>query len=159
VSIVQPLVAPLYRARSSIELVANLAGIPSANGHHIVPAPLQEPPGDPGFAARSPPALPHGLLPGPGVPPLEAHLPALRDLPPPPARAEGLELVLRPDASVYDGRFAANAWLQELPDPLTKLVWDNALLVAPADALRLGLATGRSARVAANGVELLAPVW
>ena len=51
----------------------------------------------------------------------------------PPRRAgDGLEVVFRPDPSVYDGRFANNAWLQELPKSLTKLTWDNAALIAPA---------------------------
>ena len=44
---------------------------------------------------------------------------------------QGLELVFRPDPPVYDGRFANNGWLQELPKPLTKLTWDNAALVSP----------------------------
>ena len=159
VSIVQPLIAPLYRSRSSIELVANLAGIPSANGHDLVREYWRALIGEEGFEPVWRRALHDGLLRGTAAPPVEPPLRELGSLPPPPARAEGLELVLRPDASVHDGSFAANAWLQELPDPLTKLVWDNALLVAPADALRLGLATGRSARIVANGVEFLAPVW
>ena len=52
-------------------------------------------------------------------------------------------MVFRPDPSVYDGRFANNAWLQELPNSLTKLTWDNAALIAPATAARLGLITFR----------------
>src|SRR5205085_5669800 len=42
----------------------------------------------------------------------------------------GLEINFAPDRRVYDGRFSNNAWLQELPDPLTKLTWDNAALVS-----------------------------
>ena len=45
---------------------------------------------------------------------------------------QGLELVFRPDPTVWDGRFANNGWLQEMPKPLTKLSWDNAALVSPA---------------------------
>ena len=59
---------------------------------------------------------------------------------PPPAR--GLELHFVPDCKVYDGRFANNPWLQELPDPVTKLTWDNAALLSPATAKRLGLERG-----------------
>jgi MoCo/4Fe-4S cofactor protein with predicted Tat translocation signal len=49
------------------------------------------------------------------------------------------EVVFRTDPSIYDGRFANNGWLQELPKPLTKLTWDNAALVSPNTAGRLGL--------------------
>ena len=44
-----------------------------------------------------------------------------------PRRAGQVELLLRPDPTVWDGRFANNGWLQELPKPITKLTWDNAL--------------------------------
>jgi MoCo/4Fe-4S cofactor protein with predicted Tat translocation signal len=50
-----------------------------------------------------------------------------------------LELVFRPDPSIYDGRFANNGWLQELPKPLTKVTWDNVALVSPNTAKKLGL--------------------
>jgi molybdopterin-containing oxidoreductase family iron-sulfur binding subunit len=53
-----------------------------------------------------------------------------------------MELVFRPDAGVWDGRFANNAWLQELPRPMTRLTWDNAALVSPAQARRLGIEEG-----------------
>ena len=46
-------------------------------------------------------------------------------------RATGIEIAFRPDPRVYDGRFANNAWLQELPKPMTKLTWDNAALMSP----------------------------
>jgi molybdopterin-containing oxidoreductase family iron-sulfur binding subunit len=49
------------------------------------------------------------------------------------------ELVFRTDPTIYDGRFANNGWLQELPKPLTKLTWDNAALVSPNTARQLGL--------------------
>ena len=61
---------------------------------------------------------------------------------PPAAPASALTVLFRPDPHVLDGRFANNAWLQELPRPLTKLVWDNPLLIPPALAERLGIAKG-----------------
>src|SRR5207253_2240829 len=54
----------------------------------------------------------------------------------------GLELALVRDYKVHDGRFANCTWLQELPDPVTKLVWDNAALMSLATAKTLGLDVG-----------------
>ncbi|HET6438376.1 MAG TPA: 4Fe-4S dicluster domain-containing protein, partial [Anaeromyxobacter sp.] len=71
---------------------------------------------------------------------------------------EGLELALAPDYSVWDGRFAGNAWLQELPDPVTKVTWDNAAYLSPDTARRLGLADGQVATLAAAGRSLQVPV-
>jgi molybdopterin-containing oxidoreductase family iron-sulfur binding subunit len=56
-----------------------------------------------------------------------------------PAASGTLEIVFRTDPTLYDGRFANNGWLQELPKPLTKLTWDNAALISPNTAQRLGL--------------------
>jgi len=50
-----------------------------------------------------------------------------------------LEIVFRPDPTIHDGRFSNNGWLQELPKPLSKLTWDNAVIVSPATATRLDL--------------------
>jgi MoCo/4Fe-4S cofactor protein with predicted Tat translocation signal len=53
--------------------------------------------------------------------------------------ANTYELVFRTDPSIYDGRFANNGWLQELPKPLTKVTWDNVAYVSPATAQKLGV--------------------
>src|SRR5690606_19654170 len=93
-----------------------------------------------------------------------------------PAPTQGIELMLRGDSRLLDGRFANNAWLQELPDPVTKLTWDNALLVGPKLGEKLGVtgqllnedSTGTTladyrkrpmARVTANGATLEVAVW
>jgi molybdopterin-containing oxidoreductase family iron-sulfur binding subunit len=55
------------------------------------------------------------------------------------APINGLEISILPDPCVYDGRFTNNGWLQELPNPLTKITWENVALVSPATAKRLGL--------------------
>jgi Fe-S-cluster-containing dehydrogenase component len=72
---------------------------------------------------------------------------------------EGLELLLRPDPFLWDGRNAGNAWLQELPRPLTKIVWDNPALVAPRLAARLGLRDGDMVDITVNGASVQGPVW
>jgi molybdopterin-containing oxidoreductase family iron-sulfur binding subunit len=57
--------------------------------------------------------------------------------PAPQTSGGGFEIIFRPDATVYDGRFANNGWLQELPKPLTKLTWDNAAYMSPGTARRM----------------------
>ena len=73
--------------------------------------------------------------------------------------AADLEIVFRPDPTIWDGRFANNGWLQELPKPLTKLTWDNAAFISPATAERLGLSTEDVVELTYNGRTVKAPVW
>ena len=68
----------------------------------------------------------------------------------PAANAGAFEIVFRTDPTVYDGRFANNGWLQELPKPLTKLTWDNVALISPATAERLGVGTSPDGAIAEN---------
>lgn len=70
-----------------------------------------------------------------------------------------LEITFEVSRSLYDGRFANNAWLQEVPDPITKIVWDNAALISPATAERLGLRDGDIVRIAVGEAEIEIPVW
>ena len=67
--------------------------------------------------------------------------------------------MFRPDPTIYDGRFANNGWLQELPKPITKLTWDNAAIVSPATAHRLKAATGDMVQLTYQGRSLRAPVF
>jgi len=64
---------------------------------------------------------------------------------------QGAEAVFLPDPSIYDGRWANNGWLQELPKPLTKLTWDNAVLISPALSERMNLRTGNVVEVEIRG--------
>jgi molybdopterin-containing oxidoreductase family iron-sulfur binding subunit len=70
-----------------------------------------------------------------------------------------LTLLLRPDPYLWDGRYANNPWLQELPRPISRLTWDNPLLIAPALAERLKLSNGDEVRLSIAGAHVLAPVW
>src|SRR5690606_27051355 len=71
----------------------------------------------------------------------------------------GIELNFRRDATIYDGRFANNGWLQEAPTPMTKLTWDNAALTAPATAESLGVSNGDILEVRHEGRQLRVPAW
>src|SRR5205807_5089347 len=75
--------------------------------------------------------------------------------------ADNVELILHPDPTIHDGRFANNGWLQELPKPVSKLTWDNAAIVSPATAaLRLaGAQTGDMVKLTYQGRSLNAPVF
>ncbi len=76
-----------------------------------------------------------------------------------PQSVEGLEAVFRPCPGIHDGRFANNAWLQELPKPLTKLTWDNAALMSPATAARLALISGDVVELRQGDRSIRIPVW
>ena len=179
VSIVQPLIAPLYDGKSAHELLSVLLGQPGRNGHDIVQDywKSQEPGAD--FQTFWETSLEKGILAGTALPPKQVSLESgfgIRDLelgkepavligglartPNPESRTPGsLEIVFRPDPTIWDGRFANNGWLQELPKPLTKLTWDNAALVSPGTAQHRGLNNQDVVELRYEGRAVRAPVW
>lgn len=68
-----------------------------------------------------------------------------------PIASGNIEIAILPDPSVYDGRFVNNGWLQELPNPLTKVTWENVALVSPATAAKLSLNRGNDADEISGG--------
>src|SRR5262249_21431063 len=76
-----------------------------------------------------------------------------------PATLAAMEVVVVPSASIWDGRFANNGWLQELPDPVTKLSWSNAAVMSPATAAALGTDNRDMVRIEVDGRTLDVPVW
>ena len=155
-SLIQPLVRPFYEVRARSVVLENLQGRLGGEAREILAATWAERLGgasDPRWRA----ALARGFLDEPAaeVAPGEAEATAVATA----ARGQGLTLLIRPDPSVWDGRFANNPWLQELPKPFSKLTWDNAVLVAPALAARLGLANGDVVRVSAAGRSVEGPIW
>jgi MoCo/4Fe-4S cofactor protein with predicted Tat translocation signal len=172
VAIQQPLVLPLHGGVSPIEFLAflnqepNFEGLVSARdavfGYELVKAYWQTTSGAPDFAnGWWPKALNDGLVAGSGfatesVTPNFASIAA--DLPKP-AKTAGIEVVLRACPKMGDGRYANNSWMQEIPDPLTKLSWDNAALVSMATARQLGVQNGDFLQITANGASLQIPAW
>ena len=73
------------------------------------------------------------------------------------AKAEGLELVLFPGFATHDGRHANNSWLQETPDPITKMTWDNPVSVSVQDAKALGIQEGDLVTLSVEGSTLRLP--
>ncbi|MBE1161533.1 TAT-variant-translocated molybdopterin oxidoreductase [Dyella acidiphila] len=159
-SVVQPLIAPLYQGRSVHELLALLMGDTTQDGLSIVQQHWQATLGDADAAAWQ-----HSL--GRGI----ALAAPAAAMPPPtqreflagwqPARQpdDALELTFRPDPTVWDGRYANNGWLQELPKPLTQLTWSNAALISPALAATYALHNGDVITLEHGGSKLEAPVW
>jgi molybdopterin-containing oxidoreductase family iron-sulfur binding subunit len=160
VTILQPLIEPLYAGRSALEVVSIFSGKPSQSGEEILREFWRGERGAGDFEHWWRTALHDGLVRGSEFPAKAVSLrpDALAQLPAP-APAAALELSIRPDPNVWDGRFANNGWLQELPKPITKLTWDNAALLSPATAQRLGLASGDIAELELEGRSVRAPVW
>jgi molybdopterin-containing oxidoreductase family iron-sulfur binding subunit len=77
----------------------------------------------------------------------------------PPPGPDGLEVRFVPDPNLWDGRFATNPWLLELPQPITKLSWDNAVLVSPSTAERLGLEATDVVELRVEDRMVEAPIW
>ncbi|MCA9157433.1 MAG: TAT-variant-translocated molybdopterin oxidoreductase [Planctomycetales bacterium] len=72
---------------------------------------------------------------------------------------DGFDIVIRPDPTIWDGRFTNNGWLQELPKPLTHTVWENPALMAPADAKRWGLRNGDVLAIGEADGQIDIPIW
>ena len=155
-TVIQPLIAPLYNGRSTHELLSVLNGKADSDGRGMVQdywRPLagsdfdswwQKTLND-GVVANSAPAAP--TPPDFGAAQTQA------------TGGGGMEIVFRPDAGVYDGRFSNNGWLQEMPKPLTRMTWDNSAWVSPATAQKMGAQNGDLLEISYRGRKITAPAW
>jgi molybdopterin-containing oxidoreductase family iron-sulfur binding subunit len=162
VTIVQPLIAPLYRGKTAHELLAAFSQAPQQTSYEIVRGYWRGRFGksEEAFESFWRQSLHDGIVEGTALPAKQVTLKlvdlvesgkretekgkegessASQNPKPEIQNQKSLELVFRPDPSVFDGRFANNAWLQELPKPVTKITWDNVAQISPATAERLGL--------------------
>ena len=180
VSIVQPLIQPLYGGKSAHEIVATLSERPERNGYDIVreywsafaAAGRSGETGSPATpAGGSPPEaeferawrkwLHDGVIAGSAAPasttPLAPDVATRLTASTP---VDGIEINFRRDPTIYDGRFGNNGWLQELPKPMSKLTWDNAALLAPATAAVHELHNGDIISIkSGNLAPVEVPVW
>jgi len=159
VSIVQPLIAPLYGGKSIYELTALLAGQAEATGHEIVQSywRKQHPGAD--FDTFWRKSLHDGWIEGTTFQPKQVNMKALALPSPSEVAQNSIEVNFRRDPSVYDGRFSNNGWLQELPKPMSKMTWDNPVLIGPVMAERMQLKTEDLVDLELNGRKVTAPVW
>jgi MoCo/4Fe-4S cofactor protein with predicted Tat translocation signal len=174
-SVVQPLILPLFGGRSPVEVLGLMVGSKDRPGYDIVRETWKPILAEADFDRKWNRVLHDGLLSGSELPEVVPNLTVqpLAEL----ARSigggagatgsgaaagesrSGLEVVFLPSPSLHDGRFANDGWLQELPDPLTKLTWDNPALVSPKTADSLGLANEDWVRLDYAGRSLELPVW
>ena len=162
VSIQQPLIAPLYGGKSAQELLAALSGQPGRSGYDIVREYWKSQEPGPGFESFWRRSVHDGVMEGTAFRPRNVSLRpdfAAQVAAPAAREGQGLEVVFRTDSTIYDGRFANNGWLQELPKSLTRLTWDNAAMLSPATAQRLGLASEDVVELRLEGRSVRAPVW
>ncbi len=162
-SVIQPMIEPLYGGRTHIEMVARLLGdvLPKPEG--LVRETFQAIVEDSFSEKAWRRAVHDGVLADSAWPeetvsqPRDGSLTTEFSSEAP--RNGALELTFCRDASVYDGRFANSGWLQECPDPLTKLTWDNAALVGPQTAKMLKVTSQTRATLQCKGNTLSVPVY
>jgi MoCo/4Fe-4S cofactor protein with predicted Tat translocation signal len=176
VSTIQPLIAPLYNGKSALELVALFSGQADATGYDLVRAYWQKQHTGGDFEQFWRKSLHDGWIEGTTFTPKTA----LRKAPAQGAAGErtasdkselnlqgknsaqaqnSVELNIRRDPTIYDGQFSNNGWLQELPKPMSKLTWDNAVLIGPNMANRLGFKVEDVVELELNGKKISGPVW
>jgi molybdopterin-containing oxidoreductase family iron-sulfur binding subunit len=162
VSVIQPLIVPLYRTHSAREVLAAFSDKPGVTDYDALRERLKAayPSGE--FEKFWRKTLNDGLVVGSAFPPSAVSakfspgsLPAVKA-----ASSDELEFIFRPDPCVYDGRFANNGWLQELAKPVTKLTWDNAALVSPKTAEKykitheVGARGGEHGKIYSNVIDI-----
>ncbi|MEL6064355.1 MULTISPECIES: TAT-variant-translocated molybdopterin oxidoreductase [unclassified Methylobacterium] len=160
VGLIQPTVAPLYNGRTLPQMLAFLAGGgDDEDALALVKARWRNDGEDEAaFEARFSEALRRGFW-ADSAPPAETVALTQNASPAPTHPASGIEVLFRPDPTVWDGTHADLAWLQELPKPLTKVVWENVVAVSPRLAEREGITTGDVLRIEAAGRAVEGPAW
>ncbi len=156
ISIIQPLIAPLYSSHSSLTVLDSMLQFPGRTSYEIVRAYWQ---GQvktdfEGWWRKS---VHDGMLAGSALPPINVGMP--RPVASTASSTTGLELVFRPDVYMVDGRYANNIWLQELPHPMTKLTWDNAVFLSTRTAARMGLENQQHVSLRHGNAEVWGSVW
>jgi molybdopterin-containing oxidoreductase family iron-sulfur binding subunit len=160
-SVVQPLILPLFGGRTAVDVMGLMIADKDRPAYDVVRDTWRPILGEADFDRKWNRVLHDGFLEGSELPEVVPGVkgeasPALADAS---GAASGLEIVFVASPSLHDGRFANDGWLQELPDPLTKLTWDNPALVSPTTAESLDLANEDLVRVDYAGRSLELPVW
>ena len=151
---IQPLIQPLFGGLPELEFLSRIAGESSANPYDIVVETFG------GADERWKKFLFKGFA---GIAAtevsvsLQGSVPAVNNATVP--SASNLEVIFFRDSKVDDGRYANNGWMQEFPDPVTKMTWDNAVLISRKTARELGVANGDIVEISLNGKSVKGPIW
>jgi MoCo/4Fe-4S cofactor protein with predicted Tat translocation signal len=159
VSIIQPLIEPLYGGKTAHEIITILSGQSGVTGHDLVQGYWQKQHAGADFDAFWRKSLHDGWVAGTTYAPKNIALKTSGFPASPSAPGSAYEINFRRDPSIYDGRFSNNGWLQELPKPLTKLTWDNPIMIGPAMAERLKLNFKDVAELEFNGKKVKGAIW
>jgi molybdopterin-containing oxidoreductase family iron-sulfur binding subunit len=159
ITIAQPLIAPLYDGKSPHEILAIFTETPVKPSYEWVREywEKQKPAGD--FETWWRKSVHDGLVAGSAFAPKTV---TAASVPPPssrPASSDGYEVSFHADPYIYDGRYANNGWLQELPRPLSRLTWDNMVAVSEATAKKLGVVTEDVVELNQNGHAVWGAIW
>ncbi len=165
VSIIQPLIKPLYESKSSHELVAALLG-QSKSSYDVVRDYWRTQLGA-DFENKWKKSVHDGVVETTALPTRQVAVKGDWAATLPQPATVGNEIVFRLDPNVLDGRYANNGWLQELPKPITKVCWDNFAMISPKTATALGLAPDKEwhagnaklINLKHGGEELAVPAW
>lgn len=159
ITILQPLIYPLYNSRSYIQILDAILQAPGRSAYDIVCSYWSAQHGSEDFEHWWRKSVCDGLIAGSGLPPISPPLKTdwLQNWKP--QSPQGTEIVFRPDIYMFDGRYANNVWLQELPHPMTKLTWDNAVHMNPDTARRLNFANQQRIELQLQGRSVEAAVW
>ena len=162
---VQPLIAPLFDGITELEVLSLLGGLGASKGHDIVRETFRAYAGAGNFEETWKKFLHDGFLAGPA--PRANDAPVGGDVVSTsfaavsvaiPAK-ESLEVVFHRDLKLDDGRWSNNAWLQEFPDPITKVTWGNVVLVSRKTAEEHNVKNGDVVEIELGGVKVQGPVW
>ncbi len=161
VTIQQPLIQPLYGGRSACQILQTFTGSPDSSPYQNVKGYWAAQHKGADFEAWWRRAVHDGVAGGTALPTKQVtiHGEAISEKRRNKKMGGKMEVIFRPDPTIYDGRFANSGWLQELPKPITKLTWDNAAIISPGDAHRLGVENGNMLELTYQGRKLRAPVW
>ena len=162
VSIIQPLIEPLYGGKTANEVLGAFIEQPNTSAYEWVRNFWKSQHNTPDYEEFWRRTVHNGFMPNTAVAP-KAVTAKTSGFPAANAPAQGLEIVFRPDPKIHDGRFANNGWLQELPSPISMITWDNALLVGRSTAEKLGLEkladSAEMVELDLNGRKLEAVAW